>query len=172
MGNQKLSDWQRNKLLYRQILSLSICSQFLFYKVKNSPPHKHIWTTLQFILQAVDKLFAKKFDEQIVSLLLRMYEPTSEGSDLSQFTKLVSLLNLKQSSSWLCARSPRWNVGVCLLTNVDHGSGFLDNWLRGGVFFALHVNSTTQTLHCVCKMPENMLIKWIFFFRLFVWSLN
>ncbi|CAH3032263.1 unnamed protein product [Porites lobata] len=37
--------------------------------------------------EAVDKLFAKKFDEQIVSLLLRMYEPTSEGSDLSQFTK-------------------------------------------------------------------------------------
>ena len=172
MGNQKLSDWQRNKLLYRQILSLSICSQFLFYKVKNSPPHKHIWATLQFILQAVDKLFAKKFDEQIVSLLLRMYEPTSEGSDLSQFTKLVSLLNLKQSSSWLCARSPRWNVGVCLLTNVDHGSGFLDNWPIGGVFF-LRFTLTALPKHYIvyakcqrtCWLNE-------FFFQLFVWSLN
>ena len=52
---------------------------------------KNSWATLQCILQVVDKLFAKKFDEQVVSLLLRMYEPTSEGSDLSQFTKLVSL---------------------------------------------------------------------------------
>lgn len=36
-----------------------------------------------------DKILTKRFDELIVSLLLRMYEPTSEGSDISQFTKLV-----------------------------------------------------------------------------------
>ena len=38
-----------------------------------------------------NKILAKKFDEQIVSLLLRMYEPVSEGSDISLFTKLVSV---------------------------------------------------------------------------------
>lgn len=41
-------------------------------------------------MQVFDKILAKKFDELIVSLLLRMYEPPSEGSDISQFTKLVS----------------------------------------------------------------------------------
>ena len=39
------------------------------------------------VLQVFDRILAKKFSEQIVSLLLRMYEPTSEGSDISQFTK-------------------------------------------------------------------------------------
>jgi len=39
------------------------------------------------VLQVFDKILAKTFGEQIVSLLLRMYEPTSEGSDISQFTK-------------------------------------------------------------------------------------
>ncbi|XP_066028150.1 serine-protein kinase ATM isoform X2 [Pocillopora verrucosa] len=34
-----------------------------------------------------DKILAKKFDEQIVGLLLRMYDPTSEGSDISQFSR-------------------------------------------------------------------------------------
>jgi len=41
------------------------------------------------IFQVFDKILTKRFDELIVSLLLRMYEPTSEGSDISQFTKLV-----------------------------------------------------------------------------------
>lgn len=45
------------------------------------------------VLQVFDKILAKKFGEQIVSLLLRMYEPISEGSDISQFTKLVSFCN-------------------------------------------------------------------------------
>lgn len=44
------------------------------------------------ILQVFDKNLAKKFDELIVSLLLRMYDPPSEGSDVSQFTKLVSFI--------------------------------------------------------------------------------
>lgn len=44
------------------------------------------------ILQVFDKNLAKKFDELIVSLLLRMYDPPSEGSDISQFTKLVSFI--------------------------------------------------------------------------------
>ena len=30
---------------------------------------------------------AKKFDELVVELLLRMYEPPTEGSDVAQFTK-------------------------------------------------------------------------------------
>lgn len=47
--------------------------------------------TVGAVLQVFDKILAKKFDEQIVSLLLRMYEPTSEGSDISQFTKFVLL---------------------------------------------------------------------------------
>ena len=29
----------------------------------------------------------KKFDELVVELLLRMYEPATEGSDLAQFTR-------------------------------------------------------------------------------------
>jgi len=37
--------------------------------------------------EVFDRISAKKFSEQIVSLLLRMFEPTSEGSDISQFTK-------------------------------------------------------------------------------------
>ena len=66
---------------------------------------KNSWATLQCILQVVDKLFAKKFDEQIVSLLLRMYEPTSEGSDLSQFTKLVSLNTKAVKQLIMCTES-------------------------------------------------------------------
>ena len=37
--------------------------------------------------QKTDKLMAKKFDELVVQLLLRMYEPPTEGSDVAQFTK-------------------------------------------------------------------------------------
>ncbi|XP_074626555.1 serine-protein kinase ATM-like isoform X2 [Acropora palmata] len=47
--------------------------------------HAHL---VSILTQGVcDKILAKKFDELIVCLLLRMYEPPSEGSDISQFTR-------------------------------------------------------------------------------------